>query len=535
MKIVPILAAIALSLCAMPNNPKQGDYENINQILAPRPTKKEAINPPKDQSHQYVLDTSSDFEYNLSDNYEYEGDLSNQVGSSNYDENGNLIQEAAGQPFATIDNVTQFTSTLAFEDSRESNDDFASASAIYKAGTDKGGIFKHSVWLDATINQKKSGWWLWEKTYIDKDFYTFDAVSEGTLTIDLTNIPSNCDYDIRVFRLGNFNNTSYKNLDFNDSKYLVGTGYAGVGQSEHVVVKCVPTTYYIAVFSHNDETYDDEHPYHLKVTESVDSSVSGSFYDIAQGRKSGDRGAIWVSDFDPIGITPITISDDTARQHIPNYYEYPMINHLGSIYGESNDINYAVVYVWDLETRAAIYGVVSEMINQIYTLDWDDNSSQAVSVGLSAAGLAVTVAGIGVGLVSLALTGPAAATAAALLNLVSLKLNAASIVLSLASLVTSFTMGPSINTNKINLINYLINLKAAFEIGVGSNNNEVIMMKFRYHFEDTDYLNWSPLYRSSDTNRYNQSSISYQIEGSPIDGKVHGFSDQNELNRFLRS
>ena len=535
MKVVPILVAIVLSLCAAPSNSKPSDYGSIDQSETHRPIKRKALNQTKDQSYQYVLDAAATFKYNLSDSYEYKGDLSDRIGSSSYDENGNLIQETASQPFHAIDNGSQTISTLAFEDSLESNDDFASASAIYKAGTDKGGISWHSVWLDATINQKKSGWWLWEKTYIDKDFYSFDAVSQGTLTIDLTNVPSNCDYDIRVFRLGNFSNTSYKNLDFNDSKYLVGTGYAGTGQSEHVVVKCVPTTYYIVVYSHNDETYDDEHPYHLKVTESVDSSVSGSFYDIAQGRKNGDRGAIWISDFDPIGITPITISNDSARQHIPNYYEYPMINHLGSMYGENSDINYAVVYVWDLETRAAIYGVVSEMINQIYTLDWEDNSSQAVSVGLSAAGLAVTVAGIGVGLVSLALTGPAAATAAALLNLVSLKLNAASIVLSLASLVASFTMGPSINTNKLNLINYLINLKAAFEIGIGSNNNEIIMMKFRYHFEDSDYLNWSPLYRSSDTNRYNQSSISYQIQGSPIDGKVHGFNNQDQLNRFLRS
>ena len=56
-----------------------------------------------------------------------------------------------------------------------------------------------------------------------------------------------------------------------------------------------------------------------------------------------------------------------------------MINRLGEIYGESNDINYAVVYVWDVATRMSIYGVVSETINQIYTLDWNDNSSQSVS------------------------------------------------------------------------------------------------------------------------------------------------------------
>ena len=85
------------------------------------------------------------------------------------------------------------------------------------------------------------------------------------------------------------------------------------------------------------------------------------------------------SDSKPSSITPITISNDSARERIPAYYQYPMINRLGEIYGESNDRNYAVVYVLDVATRSSIYGVVSETINQIYTLDWNDNSSQSVS------------------------------------------------------------------------------------------------------------------------------------------------------------
>ena len=183
------------------------------------------------------------------------------------------------------------------------------------------------------------------------------------------------------------------------------------------------------------------------------------------------------SDSKPSGITPITISNDSARERIPTYYQCPMINRLGEIYGESNDRNYAVVYVWDAATRSSIYGVVSEMINQIYTLDWNDNSSQSVSVGLSGARLAITVASIGVALVSTSLVGGAAGIAIDLLNLAGIELGAASLALSIGSLVASFVLGPSVNTNKINLINYLINLKAAFEIGVGSNDNEIIMIK----------------------------------------------------------
>ena len=112
------------------------------------------------------------------------------------------------------------------------------------------------------------------------------------------------------------------------------------------------------------------------------------------------------------------------------------------------------------------------MINQIYTLDWDDNSSQSVSVELSAARLAITVASIGVAFVSTSLVGGAAGIAIDLLNLAGIELGAASLALSIGSLVASFVLGPSVNANKINLINYLINLKAAFEIGVGSNDNE---------------------------------------------------------------
>lgn len=168
------------------------------------------------------------------------------------------------------------------------------------------------------------------------------------------------------------------------------------------------------------------------------------------------------SDSKPRGITPITISNDSAREHIPAYYQHSMINHLEEIYGESNDINYAVIYVWDAATRSSIYGVVSEMINQIYTLDWDDNSSQSDSVELSAAKLAITVASIGVAFVSTSLVGGAAGIAIDLLNLAGIELGAASLALSIGSLVASFVLGPSVNANKINLINYLINLKAAF-------------------------------------------------------------------------
>ncbi len=60
------------------------------------------------------------------------------------------------------------------------------------------------------------------------------------------------------------------------------------------------------------------------------------------------------------------------------------------------------------------------------------------------------------------------------------------------------------------------------------------MLKYRYHFENENYLNWSPLYRSTDTNKYNDSFIDYDTEGSPIDGKVYGFKTEGELNAYLK-
>ncbi len=423
-------------------------------------------------------------------------------------------------------------SANSYDDTREDNDSFQTASSAYDVGYYESGIYGMSSWLDATISQKTSGWWLWEKKYVDKDFYSFDSCTYGTITVTMTNIPTGCDYDIRAYKLEDGPNAKASDLSFDN---YISISNNGTGKDEKIVLSAMPGTYYFCVYSFQDKTFDNNNPYHIKFEQQVnDTTRENVRYWISSGQNKGDLGAIWISDYKPLGYTPVTLSNSNAVVSINNYNDYPYIRHLADKYTNGNYINYSVIYVWDISTRACISAIAQKLVEAVENkTDWNDEQAKSVNIGMGTAGLVLTVAGIVVGTISLAVT---AEVAVAALTAAGIIINAASLPISLAAFAMSFSSNAPYLATKKDLLAYLVSVQQTFSVGKGSNSNETKILRFRYRFDSrTHSLNWSPYYSASDYNFYNDDYISFQIDHSGIDGTIRGFQTESDIRNYLEA
>lgn len=477
----------------------------------------------KDDNFYYKLDQENDYDDFKADDFESlsYAEQSNKYYSISKDYNGNILSKAL--------NNQESIAALSFNDQKENNDSFSEASAIYKAGSDANGVYWHSVTVYATISKKSKGW-LIKDYYIDKDFYSFDMVSVGTLTIDLTEIPSTCDYDLRVYKLSNSPSTSYEELDFNNPSHIYAQSKSGgIGQNEHIQISnATPGTYYIVVYSYQDNYFDNDNPYKLVVQEQVNNKRANTYYNISEGRALGHKFALWKSDYNPLGINIFSKNNENARISFSNYNKYPMIKHLSDNYTNGVNCNYAVMYVWDLDTRRYLYSYFNAILQSLNGKFFDnygneininEDKDEIFDIVYNSIGVAVSISGI-VGC-AVPIIGWAA--------------SGASLAMSIYSLAKSCIKNHFVITKR-QFRDYLINIVAALEVGTGSNNSEVIMIKFQYrsYIENgVRYLDWSPILDLSNGNRYNKNTINWQIDGSGTDGTIRGFSTQSDIDIFL--
>lgn len=440
-----------------------------------------------------------------------------------------ILKEGKSEPVINSKQIDEFNYAL-YNDSREDNDSFQNASSVYDVGYYEEGIYGMSCWLDATISQKTSGWWLWETKYIDKDFYSFDSCVYGTITVTLTNIPQNCDYDIRAYKLEDGANANASSLNFDN--YIGISRNGGQGDDEKITLSVTPGTYYFCVYSYQDKYYDNDNPYHINFEQWVNNTTRENVgYNILNGQANGDLGAIWIFDYKPLGYTPVTLSNNNAVVSVTNYNEYPYIRHLADKYTNGNYINYAVLYVWDIKLRACISAIAQQLVEIVETqTDWDDNKAKSVNIGMNTAEMVLTVADI-IGTAANIITGGIAGD---LLMAAGILVNATSLPVSLGGFAMSFTSNAKFLSTKKNLLAYLISIQQTFSVGKGSNINETKILRYRYRFDqNTHALNWSPFYLSSDYNFYNDDYISFQIKHSGIDGTVKGFKSETEIQSYL--
>ena len=414
----------------------------------------------------------------------------------------------------------------------EDNDSFESATSAFEVGTYENGCNEMDCWIEGAISQKTSGMLWWETQYVDKDFYSFDCCWTGELTVELSNVPSNCDYDLRAYRLEDGPNARASNLSFDN---YVARSTNGTGRNERITLSATPGCYFFCVYSYGDKTFDNDHRYHLAFYAKEDEDRVGAEYWINEGRTAGDRGAIWISNYKPLGKTPVTLTNSNARYTISNYDQYPYIHHLADKYTNGKYINYAVLYAWDLELRAYLSALAGKFIDALNAkTDWEDNYARNVNIGFGTAGFVLSASGAVITVVSAAEL--AAAVAGALLVL-GIYVAIAGAVVSLVALLMALNTNAPFLAKKKDLLAFLVSMQQTFAVGRGSNVNEVKMLRYRYRFDNSGnehVLDWSPYYSSSDYNFYNASNLTCTISNSAINGTIYGFKESSDIEMFLR-
>ncbi len=490
-------------------------------------------------NYKYQFRDASEFENTNGDEFELldssrEG-LRSKIVVYDADRNSTVIKKA-NQPTTTKPknepkNSGSGVKLAAVRDSFEDNDSFEKATSAFEVGTYENGFNEMDCWIEGTISQKTSGMWWWQTTYIDKDFYSFDCCVTGELTVVLSNIPSNCDYDLRAYRLEDGPRARASSLNFDN--YIARSTNAA-GMNERITLNCTPGCYYFCVHSYNDKTYDNDHLYHLSFNQKEDENREDAEYWINEGKAAGDKGAIWISNYRPLGITPVTLTNSNSKYTIQNYDQYPYIRHLADKYTNGKYINYAILYVWNLELRACLSVLAGELAKAVNeNTDWNDEESKDISIGLSTTGLILTVAGGVLSFIALPL---GATLAASCLIAAGLVVNSAALPVSLAALFMSFQTNAPFLAKKKDLLAYLVSMQQTFSVGNGSNENEVKMLRYRYRFDNSGnshVLDWSPFYSSSDYNFYNAININCTIANSPINGSITGFKDKSEIEEYL--
>lgn len=426
-----------------------------------------------------------------------------------------------------IQNNVNSLVTLSSDDQYENNDSFEHATSVYEVGN-YSGVKENYSSLSATISQKSSGWGPWKKTYIDKDFYRYDVVVTGTLEVNLKNIPSGCDYDLRLYRMANTKYSSNLEMDF--GAYDYSSALSG-NKDEQIKISVTPGTYYAAVFAYHDETWNDNARYTLSFEQILDENRENLYYDI-RSKKKEDVCALWISDYKPLGYVPMMSQLFNSKIKIENFSTYPFIS---SLYNNNvqNDIMYECLYVWDLGMRATIYSIMSELIDSFENDFSDYKTFSSVSTRLTDVGLVLSVGSVAVTVFQFA---ELAASVTAMLSGLGFVITIASAAVSVASKVVGKMMETTYSIQKMELEKYLLNARGSFEISADSTDNEVIMLKSRYHFlkeSGNYYVDCSPRINNYGTNKYGKTYIDCFDDFSPVSGTVHGCKSFEELKETM--
>ena len=417
-------------------------------------------------------------------------------------------------------------SPYAYTDQNEDNDSFDTASTVLGVNQSSSGYYGLDIWWWATISQKLGFLWI---PYIDKDFYSYDVVMNGTLTVSLTNIPAGCDYDLKIFKMGNSYNS--KAVD----SYQVGISQGASNANESVTLSVTPGTYFAEVYSFSDKYFNNDVPYEIEFSIRDGRSYSDGHKSISSAMSSGKKGMIWKSDYKPFGVSPTSLSSDESKYYFDNYNEYPLIRHLADKYNTSTgkDVTYEILYVWDKSLRIAIYSIAQALLLQLDSYDeWQANTQNIVQIVFEGTDVSLVVADITV--TTLGILGIAAAA----LSTAGIVVTSVSALVTIGEIIYSHLAPAPFNVTKNDLREYLINLKSAMEVGRGTSDKEVVMMRFRYHFDhefwgDKHYLDYHQLYRNNDTNLYNVDVIDFYNSESPFNGSISAINSNGDLSWML--
>lgn len=245
------------------------------------------------------------------------------------------------------------------KDQYENNDSIAKARIISPAYDGTYEPSSYSTSLEATLHRNE---WLWGliKREVDVDYYEFRVFGKADLNVELTNIPSGCDYDLEL-------------LEHDNSKYAgeedvisVASSRKASNRPEHISKLVFPGVYYIKIYSYND-SFDAQERYCLSLYvnyKSEDINIPDLKY------SKGVGAALWVSDYDPFNIQAFTSSGKSEVGYFTSneyYFSDKFANPMFQYIRGNGKVLHASLYVWDLELRKQLYEIVRGSIDLLNT------------------------------------------------------------------------------------------------------------------------------------------------------------------------
>lgn len=356
----------------------------------------------------------------------------------------------------------------------------------------------------------------------DNDYFMIYVYGNGSLNVNLSNIPSGVNYDLEVLK-----HDDYKFVKDTDYK-LIASSKQTLNTVENININVTPGTYYIRVYPNSNSDWNNTTNYKLKINYIMDA-YSASIQDL---KFRNAKAAVWVSDYKPFGLNAVDLSGNTVVGLYNGIYDagYLTVRHGNTFHQKISlysPIVYTKLFVWDTQWRNEIKNILNQMgtflQNQVVSMERIQSSIEFISGGFS---LIFTAVGAG-GVVK-------TLTIKILENLNS----------GLASLIP-LIFPQSWYATKWEVIAYLGSLAAAFETGVGTPSNEVVSMRLRYQinieeaytgsrsYSRTYKLSFVPVMVFQD-HIYNYDHIShYQHEGA-MSGRVYGLRNFSDLENFIK-
>ncbi len=364
-------------------------------------------------------------------------------------------------------NSIELRSEDATKDQYENNDSIETATLISPSHDSDYIPTDYSRVIYGTIHRNE---WLFGtiKGELDVDYYRFDLYGKAKVTIDLTNVPSNCDYDLELYE---HSNTRYAE---SDQVSLVGRSARANNSDEHVSATFFPGIYYIRVGAFYD-TFNAKDEYKLSLNVEytpVDASIS-------EMRYSKDiKAALWVSDYDPFGIQAFTSQSKTEVGYLSSnqyFSTYKFANPIFDYINSNDYIRHASLYIWDLDLRKALYEIVKVSLTQ---LEAEFSSNESLRIGFDFVTEIIdgvnTITGIILSFIPVANAAPAIKTFIDIFGIIS------AVNLSIIECIFDAIMPQSLIESQSNYINYLRVLKAALECNSTTSDQEVIKIDSNY-------------------------------------------------------
>ncbi len=404
------------------------------------------------------------------------------------DENGNIIEYSPNNG----------VSLASYNDSYETNNDSLEGAfqipAILAYGYPTTSYTGFGIY--ATITRKTDFLWI---QHTDRDFYSFCLLGSGRITVDLTSVPSGCDYDLNLYTIANDSNGSLKNAEFVSSSCKTGS------LDEHIAFSSADArTVVIEVFSKNDATWNDQEPYSLDI-EYHSTRLQSDYYSIPENRPYADIGIMWVQDWKPEGIAPCmaTESETMSANLTANNPLVQQILNKGK-----KDLLYAKFLFWNNEFCNALFDFCETIIPAIHEYKNNAYSNDAtIDIIFNSTGIVFSLLG-------------------QILSIFSV----ASDVLSVLQLI----IPSSINYELADAYeDYFIGLAGALE-SKKQGGDQILQIDFRYWFENNKVY-WIPQYNYENISQYvyTENTLPYTFDDAYFWGTIYLINSYDDIETNL--